>query len=193
MPNLKSLKSKPFLGSALMHAMAGDPDFTPQESYYRRNLARLIDKAIREYQAARDSIITQIENDKNRSKDLTIDLPFLRFSDHFETCVNAMVRCLRLFEQLKNKKDPSIIVPRILIRKLNAFSSGIVNVRNTLEHIEESISTCEVGKGLPIFLVVGETEDCAVIGSHQLQFEDVANSLKALHSITAIFFQTKRQ
>jgi hypothetical protein len=71
MPDLSEIVTTRLNPQTLLHAFIGDPGVNPKESAYRRNYARLLDKAIREYQAAREAILDQIAEALRPASDMT--------------------------------------------------------------------------------------------------------------------------
>lgn len=181
MPDLAGLNSHPLVHSALTAALVGDPDATSIEAMYRRNLARLVDKAIVEYQRLRSAIASQAEDLRDPPQDGPRLFVFA-IANAAEDCVITTNRALRLFESLKTGP----LCRRIQKphrRALEAYSKGVGNVRNILEHIDEAIRTGEVGNGCPIMAACVEPYDRLQVGPHELRFRDLANTLEQLHKI----------
>ena len=64
MPDLSDLSEVRLENQILLRAWIGDLDVNRKEENYRRIFARLVDKAIREYQTARSAILAQIAEAK---------------------------------------------------------------------------------------------------------------------------------
>jgi hypothetical protein len=190
MPDVSDCFGERLQGRSLLQVFVGDPGVNQKERSYRRIFARLVDKAIYEYGMARKAILEQIaegnrpaEEMMNRGRQLFI----LAFVDHFENCINAINRALKLFERMKS--EPMLSgVPRELRRALDACSGSLADVRNTFEHMEERIRDDEIAEGQPIMLSVGGAGDRAVVGADVVLFVDVARTLRKLHEIGTLLF-----
>ncbi len=183
MPDLSDLLEVRLQGRSMLHAMfLGDRGVTPKGRLYRRNFARLVDKALSEYQAARQAIIDQIADRERTYKQAVAEgaiFHILNYVDHFENCINAVNRLLRLFERLRS--EPILAdLPRTSRRSLEAHSQALPDVRNTFEHIDGSIFKGEIGEGEPVMLSISEDGERAVIGPYAIQFVDVARSIRRL-------------
>ncbi len=117
MPDLSDLDF-PLKKYLILHALVGDKGLTQKESLYRRNFVRLVDKAIKEYQEARSTIILQIEEMNRPPEEMSKEgriIHILGFTDHFESCINAINRLLKQLERIK-RKNGSWMIPRLTRR-----------------------------------------------------------------------------
>ncbi len=152
-----------------------------REYSIERNFVRLVDKAVRAYGAARAAMIMQIE-DMNRLREaasrmayegMTLEgssLPALGFTDHFEDCITATDRLLKLLERIKSAKMPVVREVRVIV---GAYSKDIRGLRNIIEHIAEEISKGEFKDGQ--FIMIAPTVDgsAATLGSNRIAFADL--------------------
>jgi hypothetical protein len=183
MPDLSTLPR--LMPATMLHALIGDPDITHKVGLHRRNLTRLIDKAIREYQLARASILAQIEESQRPAEVMEREGRFLfilGFTDHLETCLNAVHRVLNILDRLKREKLPTPL-SRELRRAIEAHTRELGKIRNLIEHIDERIQRDEIAAGSPIMLGLADSEDGAVIGDLTITFTDLAAALRKLHEV----------
>jgi len=180
MPNLSGLDSR--LSRLLITAvLVGDPGVTPKEALYRRNFVRLNDKALNEYQAARLAQIKLIEC--GGSEFLAGGWEwFLRFIGHFENCINATSRLIRMIDRILGERG-ALAVPRTQRRLIEACSKSILEIRNAIEHMDEAIQRGEVTGDQPVMLNIGEPGDRATLGTFQVRFSDLAITLRRLNEI----------
>jgi hypothetical protein len=183
MPDLSTLPK--LMPATMIHALIGDPGITHKTGSYRRNFTRLIDKAIREYQLARNSILAQIEESQRPAEVMEREGRFffiLGFTDHLETCLNAVHRVLKLLDRLKAEKLPTPL-SRELRRAIEAHTRELSTIRNVIEHIDEYIQRDQVADGSPIMLGLADSENGAVIGDLMITFTDLAAALRKLHEV----------
>jgi hypothetical protein len=193
MPDLSDCSAERLQGQAILHVIIGDPGVNTKERFYRRLYARLVDKAIYEYGMARKALLEEIAEQRRPSEEMVRtgrQFFILAFVDHFENCINAVNRSLKLFERMKHEPIVSG-VPRQLRRALEAYSTSLPDVRNTFEHMDEQIRDDRIADGQPIMLSVGGDGDRAVIGEDEVSFKDVAVTLRKLHEIGKLLFESR--
>jgi len=189
MPDISDLDF-PLKKYLLLHAWAADKGITKKEGLYRRNFVRLVDKAIKEYCEARNSILAQIEEAKRTVEEMTKNgriLYIFEFTDHFENCINALSRLLKQLEVIKSDST-CWRISRLVRRSIEAYSRSIPDIRNAAEHMEEDIKE----EGIidkPVMLSIGDSGDKAVLGEHEIKFADVAMALRGLHRIARDLFE----
>jgi hypothetical protein len=74
----------------------GDGSLSQHAALIRRNVIRLVDKAIYKYSFAREAVLDQI-NESHRSNEEMLNgrvIYMFGFTDHMENCLNAMRRVL---------------------------------------------------------------------------------------------------
>jgi hypothetical protein len=192
MPDLSDLPAN-LQGRSMLAIFVGEGGLSRNEVLYRRNFARLVDKAIREYEAAQVAVAAEID-ERNRPWEQMVEegRPFyiLGFTDHFENCLNAINRALKLLSRM-HKETMLAGLPRVIGRSLQAWSRSVPDVRDTFEHVDERIQKGEIAEGQPVMLWIGESGDRAVIGSDEVLFIDVARTLRRLHEIGVLLFENK--
>ena len=151
MPDLSGLDS-PLIGRLIVQLLVGEPGLSRKTSLYRKNYIRLVDKALREYHEARELILAQIAEANRSAEEMSRDgrhIYLILFTDHIETCINAVSRLFRLFERIKSeRKSPAF--PRELRRLLETQGESVAKVRNTVEHMDERIRNDEISPVKPI-------------------------------------------
>jgi hypothetical protein len=171
MPDLSGLDA--LTNRLLVQVIIGDPGIGKEAALYRRNLVRLVDKAVREYNEARKAILADITER---------GMYFISFTDHIETCINATARLFKLLERIKSEKEAPAF-PRELRRLVETKSKSIANIRDTVEHVDEQIHNGEIAPGQPIMLTVGGNDESIVIGNYEIKFEELAMVLRKIHEI----------
>jgi len=155
----------------------GDRDISHRTALNRKLYIRLLDKAIDEYNEARELIVAQIAEKQQR-------IYMFKFVDHMENCISSVRRILRFLNILKGNRD-GLTFSRIIKNHIESLTStsSIVEMRNTLEHMDERIRDDVIQEDEPIMLKISGTQDAIVIGSHSLKFSDLSTLIKKLHEI----------
>jgi len=193
MPDLSGLDS-PLIGPLLVQILVGEPSLSQKARLYRREFIRLLDKALREYHEAREAILAQIAEANRSAEEMGEDgrrIYIIAFTDHIETCINAVSRLFRLLERIKSEKE-SPAFPRELRRLVEIKSESIADVRNAVEHMDEQIRKGEITPGKPIMLTIGKNDDRVVVSKYEIKFEELAVVLKKIHEI-ALYILTIRK
>ena len=109
-------------------------------------------------------------------------LHFIAFTDHIETCINAVSRLFKLLERIKSEiESPSF--PRELRKLVETRSESVKTIRNTVEHMDERIREDEIAPGKPIMLTVSQEGDGLLVSDCEMQFKDRAMVLENMHEI----------
>jgi hypothetical protein len=185
MPDLTELR--PMVGVLFLSYLGGPAAVTAKATLHRANYVRLVDKAIREYAAARAAIQLQMAESRRDAAEMTEGrvLYMPAFVDHFVTCINAMHRAVRLLDRLAQEGQPLDRESRKLIA---ACARDVTKIRDTLEHIDERVQHDEIGPGEPVTLGLATTDDAAVLAQFTVRFSDVAVALRRMHSIVLPLF-----
>lgn len=182
MPDLSALDL--LINRLIVQLMIGNPGLSQKASLYRRNFVRLVDKALREYSEAREAILADVAEANRSVKDLKKygrRMHFISFTDHIETCINAVARLYRILERIKLEKQ-SPAWPRELRRLLETKSKSIADIRNAVEHVEKKIQKGEIGLGKPIMLTVSENDEALMVANYEIKFEELALVLKKMEA-----------
>ena len=192
MPDLSGLKS--LVGTLLIQLLMGERDLSQKARLYRRNFVRLLDKALTEYHEARQCILAEIAEANRPPKEMIKhgrSIYILAFTNHIETCINAVSRLYKLLERIKSEKD-SPAVPRELRKLVETKSKSIDYIRNAVEHMDELILKGEIAPGQPIMLTVSENDDAVVVSDCEIKFEELAMVLKKMHEIAQYILTVKK-
>jgi len=167
----------------ILAVFIGNGSLSQHAALIRRNLVRLVDKAIYEYSLARKAVLDQI-NESHRSHEAMLNgriIYMFGFTDHMENCLNSMRRIVDLLQHLR--ADPSAPTQdRITRRLIEAHAGSLIDVRNTFEHIGNAINNNEVGEGQMVVLAYGDDENGVCIGEYSLSFQSMATILKVVHA-----------
>ena len=194
MPDLSGLDS-PLVNRLLIQLLFGERGLSPKTSLYRRNFIRLVDKALREYHEAREAILAQIAERNRPPEEMSRDgrsIYILTFTDHIETCINAVRRLYKLLERIKvEKQSPGL--PRELRRQVETREETIVKIRGAIEHMDELILKGEIADGKPIMAAGSENWDAVLVANKEIKFEDLAMVLRKMHGIALHLLAIKRK
>jgi len=193
MPDLSGLDF-PLIGSLIVQTLVGEPGVTRKTGLYRRNFIRLLNKALVEYHEAREVILAQIAEAKRPAEEMEKDgrrIYFIAFTNHIETCINAVSRLFKLLERIKAEKD-SPAVPRELRKLVETKSKSIDYIRNAVEHMDELIQKDEILPGNPIMLSLSKNDDGVVVSKYEIKFEELAMVLEKMYEIAQYILTVKK-
>jgi len=165
--------------------MMGDPGLSRKAALYRRNFVRLVDKASREYNEARRAVLADVAEANRPPKGMgkhERGIHVIAFTDHIETCINAVSRLFKLLERIKSEKQ-SPAFPRELRELVEGKSKSVANVRNAAEHMDSLIRDDEIAPGEPVMMTVSEKDDAVIVSSCEIKFEELAMVLQKMHEI----------
>ena len=128
------------------------------------HLARLCDKAIREYRTASDDLTTFLDMPCGVER-LEGHTRLLQATDHLENCIDAIQRAEGFFDTLAFKAVTTA-ENRVMLKDLH---SGLRTIRNSIQHAEERFAEGRIAKGDPLFPAM--TSDCLYFagGVHPLR------------------------
>lgn len=193
MPDLSGLDS-PLIGQLLVQVMIGEPGLSRKTGLYRRNFIRLLNKALVEYHEAREVILAEIA-EANRPAEEMIKhgrrIYIIAFTNHIETCINAVSRLFKLLERIKAERD-SPAVPRELRKLVETKSKSIDYIRNAVEHMDELIQRDEIALGQPIMLALSKNDDSVVVSNYEIKFKELAIVLEKMYEIAQYILTVKR-
>jgi len=193
MPDLSDLR--PLRGRLLVLLMVGGKGLSQNTSLYIRNFVRLLDKSLEEYGEARETILAQIEEGKRPPGEMMKQgriLHILAFTDHIETCINAIARLYKLLDGIKSEPE-SPTLPRETRRLVETQTRPIKDIRDTIEHMDERIQKGELAPGKPIMPVLSENDDSVVVSNHEIKFKELSMILRTMHEIAQYILTVKKQ
>ena len=153
MPDISDLDF-PLKKYLILKTMIGDPGLSRKEALYRRNFVRLVDKSIKSYLEARETIIMQIEQSNRpiEERERTGYVFYIiGFTDFFEDCINAIARLLKQLDRIKTESG-SWQMPKDMKRSIVAHSKNIPDIRNAAEHMDAIIQRDILYEGQPVML-----------------------------------------
>jgi len=183
MPDLSDIDSLllPFL---VVQLLVGERGLSQKASLYRREFIRLVNKAVREYCEAREVLLAEVAEHGRH-------LRSYEFTDHIETCINAVSRLLKLLNRIKSEKASSSF-PRELRKLVETHSKSVRDVRDTVEHMDELIHKGEIALGKPIMLTCSQEGDRILVSDCELNFTDLAMVLEKMHEIAQHILTIKK-
>lgn len=170
MPDISDLKPS-VVSHFLLTSLAGfDKKHTKKTMVCLSVISRLIDKAIYEYSVARETAIEDEKENKltyaeimNRNDGQYMYMcPII---NHLENCINALSRIFKLLALLP--KEYSF-----------AHQKQIVDVRNTIEHMDERISSSRQGS---LSLNISKDALSVEITGQIIKLEDIADQIRLLY------------
>lgn len=162
-----------------------DKNFERKTAVYRKIVVRLIDKALDEYNEARSLIINQILEGKRSTEEMTKKgrvIYMLKFVDHMENLIGTLRRILRLFEKLKGNMQ-GLAFPRTIRRQIESLSTPLVDLRNTIEHVDDAIQKDEIKEEEPVMVKIMADQGGVVVGSNKISFFEISTLIKKLHAL----------
>jgi len=163
----------------------GDRDISSRTSLNRRLFIRLLDKAIDEYNEARELIVAQIAEGQRSTEGMTKDgrhIYMFKFIDHIENCISSVRRILRFLDILKGNQD-GLVFSRTARKHIESLTSSIVDVRDTIEHMDKKIQNDIIQANEPVMLKISDTQDGIMIAAHSLKFSVLSTLIKKLHEL----------
>jgi len=183
MPDLSGLSR--LVPRLIVQLLVGERGLSRKISLYRKNFIRLVDKALLEYHEAREAILAQIAEMNRSSEEMSRGdgrIYFLAFTNHIETCINAVRRLYRLLERIKSEKQlPEL--PKELRRQVETVEGTIGKIRNAIEHMDEQILKDEIAVGNPIMATGSKNWDAVIVADKEIKFEDLAMVLRKMYEI----------
>ncbi len=186
MPDLSDLSRLfPLL---LTSVLMGDPDLTWKGGLHRKNFLRLVDKAIYEYEKAREVLIALVKNEKRNKEEFhqehkaTLFLSDFPLVDHLENCLNAIVRLHKIIDRIKRGPD-SEKIPKLARRIVQKSKKQFQDIRNVIEHMDELIHFDNIECLKPIMLDLSDQGKAISIATYELNFRDLAFNIRALHKL----------
>ncbi|MFH1952336.1 MAG: hypothetical protein ABIL06_12050 [Pseudomonadota bacterium] len=163
----------------------GDREISRRTALNRRVFIRLLDKAVDEYEESRNLIVAQIAEGEQSTDEMARSgrhIYMFKFVDHMENCISTVRRILRFLDILKGNRD-GLAFPRTVRKHIESLTTPIVEVRDTVEHMDERIHRDEIGQDEPVMLKVTDSQDGVMIGGQSLRFSTLSALIRQLHSL----------
>lgn len=162
-----------------------DKDISRQTALNRRLYIRLIDKAVDEYMEARALILKQIAEGQRNIEEMTQNGRYIymfKFVDHMENCISSVRRILRFLIILKGNQD-GLVFSRTIKNHIGSLTASIIDVRNTIEHMDERIQNDVIQENQPVMLKITDTQDGIMIAGQSLKFSTLSTLIRKLHAL----------
>ena len=178
MPDLGEGIFSPVMGHYILKVVFNDTGQPSNRTVlaYVVSFIRILDKAIREYNHAKEELQAYIDSASRTTL-------LLNATGHLETCIHSLQRCLVLFRRMRAVNFGDSASARLLRKSVEAVSEDVPTVRNAIEHIDDRIARDEVAEGRPIALMISEAGDRASIAGEDILFTDVAGTIRKLHGL----------
>lgn len=163
----------------------GDKDISRRTALNRRVYIRLLDKTVDEYKEARELIVAQIAEGQRNVEEMTQNGRYIymfKFVDHMENCISSLRRILRFLDILKGNQD-GLVFSRTIRKHIESLTTPIIDVRNTIEHMDERIQNDVIQENEPIMLKITDTQDGIMIAGQSLKFSTLTTLIKKLHAL----------
>lgn len=180
MPKIDSKYPKLF-PMLMARALVGEGD-NKELIILRRLMVFWVDKSIRKYSEARESLISQIDEAQEAKKRFPSSgnqLYIFGFSDDIEDCLIVTRRLLHLMDKLKAM--PEAKINRTVRKFIDAQSKTLIKSRDFIEHTVESLSDLPADSSL-LARVIPEKRGVQV-GNHIVVFSDLAATLGKFHKV----------
>jgi hypothetical protein len=173
MPSLDHLVGTEVLRRFTAAALTGRTPDGPEGGYVV-NLARLADKVVIEYEAARTAWDQMLD-----SLSPTL-LPFwdlLRIVNHLENCIISLDRVLQFLDALV--EQGAISGPPV---RGSHHCASIRRLRNAIAHTDERLQEAGLSWSGPVYLRV--EPDRAWLGTDEVRFHDLAQCIEVAYATT---------
>lgn len=107
---------------------------------------------------------------------------FVEGVGHFENCINALKRALRVLGRLGTQHDGPEI-DRTIRKLAQSQAKTITDLRDAIEHMDADIvSDAGLPEGAPHLLTIDKTGANLEIGTHRISVAGLHGTVRALHS-----------
>jgi hypothetical protein len=178
MPSLSHLATSSSFDAALNRWLPGLGNYPAPTGPLLVHLTRLTDKAILEYESARESLDVFIKGQRGgRLTDL------VRVYDHLETCFDAIARAARFAEALRTEPGAPVIHLKQL--PTPAARDRVRDVRNAVQHAEEDLLKGETPQvtGRPSLLIARDKSLGVARKGMYIRYDHLAKWLTCYHDL----------
>ena len=149
-----------------------------------RSYIRLIDKAVMEYQMARQEFadLTADEGSGPRIK------PYFRIVDHFENCLNTLNRAIRIaqkFTVMANDTAPITLFEQSVFKE----SSRIREFRNAIEHVDGKVLGNQIKEGENIFIKINP--EYIMLMQVNISYNELAEWIRQLYRLARVLAEKR--
>ena len=162
----------------------GDEQLPPKTRLYRRNFIRLVDKAVLEYSKARQALCAQVDEPHRPPEELERGrlLYIFTFANHLENCLNAIRRLMNHLDKFKSDKN-GIEIDRTIRRSIESTSTSLIEIRDTVEHLDDRIQKDKIGPAQSITLSITNDQRGAEIAGTMISFTELERIIRRLHEV----------
>jgi hypothetical protein len=187
MPSLQG-QCEPLTPTLLLRlGFVGDGTLGRKAALYRRLIVRLVDKAVYEYNMARQALVMQIEEGQRPTEEMKLTgriIHIFGFVDHMENCLNATRRLLWGLDHIKREASAPPIA-RPIRQSIAAHAKEIFAIRDVLEHITERIDRGDTRSSEPVLLAISDDGQGVALGKACLRFESIALVIRHSHAFAS--------
>jgi len=173
MPDLSALDCKLILGLMLNTVFRRAGPVDRQARALWTNYVRLVDHLVWEYNIARQSLQEYIDTPNNTMS------PLFRCIAHMESCINTMRRAILFARRMRNHKDSPAIDKLAILS--GDVGDRLVETRNAIEHLENSILKGDIPEGEPTTLLV-QSDRIGLLGN-EILYSEFADWITELHKL----------
>src|SRR5439155_21748412 len=113
------------------------------------------------------------------------------FTDHLENCINATRRLLGIVERIKGDGKAAPI-PRETRRLLESIRKQVIDVRDVIEHMDETVQKEGIKENEPVILSLSrERRDKVSIAGYSLELCRLGQTLRVLHRVGVALLNLK--
>jgi hypothetical protein len=163
MPDLGAEYPDTLLAQYIAASESLEGDFHPLAA----NLARLADKAVREYRAASHCLTGFVETPSG-VESIEGHTLLLRATDHVENCIDAVRRAEGFFATPAFKG----VTTQDNREMLKTLHKGVHDIRNSIQHADERFAQGRILEGEPLFPAM--TSDCVYFAGEYLVYGEIA-------------------
>ncbi|CAB1058296.1 hypothetical protein D1BOALGB6SA_3052 [Olavius sp. associated proteobacterium Delta 1] len=99
-----------------------------------------------------------------------------------ENCISTVRRILRFLDILKGNRD-GLAFPRTVRKHIESLTTPIIEVRNTIEHMDKKIQNDVIQENEPVMLKITDSQDGIIIAGQSLKFSTLSTLIKKLHAL----------
>lgn len=166
-------------------------DFPEKLSSYRANIARLIDKAIYEYNQSREYALLENDEPKRSVEDMTENGRYIYvhfIANHLENCIITVRRLIRYFDRVKSGKG-SPVLDKLLKKQIESLSKDITNTRDLIEHMDQDIHDGKKKRDDMIMPILNADASEIILLATRLKTASLAMVIRKLHQFAYDFME----
>ena len=173
--------------------LQGNKGLADKTASMRKVFVRLVDKALDEYNASFQCIEEQIAHIESRANnpEAGAEIYMFKFIDHMENCISSIRRSLRYLDFLIGNQD-GLLVDRTIRRLIDSHKTDLIDIRNSIEHLDSDIHAGEITNDKPVLIKVSADENSVGLGNVSLSFSSLSSILKNLNELSMAFAKYRK-